>query len=214
MKGGLSLLCAAAVALALLASTPAGAAAQAAKLLIFDTQLQSDVTVQWATTVSLGGKSLRATNDVKRATTDGYHEFDIPRTSGCGAISARTDLVWVQGYRSDGRCSRPTLDINSASTSTEGNVYCAETKYRSCSFWRCTCKTAFFHPRRAPRRAGPQHARGAAGVVPPVWGAHQRGAFWRPRRSAPSCPPAKRAPSLGGSVVVRRLRGSAATCRG
>eukprot|EP00168_Porphyra_purpurea_P008258 TRINITY_DN2041_c0_g1_i2.p1 TRINITY_DN2041_c0_g1~~TRINITY_DN2041_c0_g1_i2.p1 ORF type:complete len:201 (-),score=66.58 TRINITY_DN2041_c0_g1_i2:156-758(-) len=143
MKGGLSLLCAAAVALALLASTPAGAAAQAAKLLIFDTQLQSDVTVQWATTVSLGGKSLRATNDVKRATTDGYHEFDIPRTSGCGAISARTDLVWVQGYRSDGRCSRPTLDINSASTSTEGNVYCAETKYRSCSFWRCTCKTAF-----------------------------------------------------------------------
>jgi len=143
MKRYLSLLCASVVALAVLATTPAGADAQAAKLLIFGDNLKSDVTVQWATTVSFAGRSLQAKQDVKRGTTDGFYEFDVPSTTGCGSIVAKTDLSWVQGSRSDNRCRRPTMDIRSASSSSEGHVYCAETKYRSCSFWRCTCKTAF-----------------------------------------------------------------------
>jgi len=143
MKGYLSLLCTSVVALAVLATTPAGADAQAAKLLIFDGKLKSDVKVQWATTISFAGEKLRAKQNVKRSTTNGYHEFDVPSTTGCGSIVAKTDLSWVQGSRSNRRCRRPSMNIRSASTSEEGSVYCAETKYRSCSFWRCKCKTAF-----------------------------------------------------------------------
>jgi len=46
MKAYLSLLCASAVALALLATAPTGAHAQATKMLIYDEQLRTHVTVQ------------------------------------------------------------------------------------------------------------------------------------------------------------------------
>jgi len=61
-----------------------------------------------------------------------------------GGVTISTNLNWIQGARSDHRCSRPGLDLDSAYLDPAGGMaYCAETKYRSVSFWRATCKTAF-----------------------------------------------------------------------
>jgi len=141
MKAYLSLLCASAVALALLATAPTGAHAQATKMLIYDEQLRTHVTVQWATTVSFGGQSLRSTQDVKRHTDKGVISFDIPRLPNVGPYVSVTDLSWVQASRSDHRCHRPSMDINSASVSKERNVYCFKSQYRRCVTLRgCQCK--------------------------------------------------------------------------
>lgn len=144
MKLCVSHLVATALAALLVATAlPSTVGARPATLLIFDNQLSSNVKVQWATTISYNGRTLSSTEDVTKVTTEGYHEFPVPAVSGCGAIRASTRLSWVQGNRSDQRCSRPTMDITSASTGGSGQVYCANTYYRSCSVWRCTCKTAF-----------------------------------------------------------------------
>lgn len=138
----LSVLVAATLAL-ISAAAVSPAAARPAKLLVFDNQLNTKVTVQWATSISYRGKSLSSTEEDTGTTTDGTHEFDIPAVNSCGAIRASTTVGWIQGNRSDHRCPRPSLDLTSATTSFQGLMYCANTLYRSCSFWRCTCKTAF-----------------------------------------------------------------------
>jgi len=141
MKAYISLLCASAVALALLVTAPAGAHAQAATMQIYDEQLRSNVKVQWATSVTFNGQTVRTTRDVKLDTVTGVYSFSIPRSVSAGPFTAVTSLSWVQASRSDHRCHRPSMDISSATVSKERNVYCFRSQYRSCSTLAgCRCK--------------------------------------------------------------------------
>lgn len=138
-----SALCATALIM-LIASASALIRARPAYLIIHDNhKLVSNMKVQWLTSISYAGKSMSTAREVSKKTTEGMFEFPIPKVSSCGAIRASTRLGWIQGSRSDQRCLRPTLDINSAYITGTGRAYCAETYYRSCSAWRCKCKVAF-----------------------------------------------------------------------
>lgn len=139
-----TLLVGAAAVAAALAAASADAAGVPTTLMVFDDKLTSKTTITWKTHITYKGKTLTTEHDQTMTTSEGRYVYKIPDAHSCGAIRASTTVGGIQSHKSDhGKCSRPSLNLLSARTTSVGLAYCTRLNERKCwrrPFWTdCKC---------------------------------------------------------------------------